>query len=224
MCELLGVPSPADAWSPHAREQHLPAWFTPELIATTDARERLRSWAAAGHPTPSALDIGLTLRCHGDGSTVALIRDVLASGAIPACVVSHVLEHVVVVGIGKSFAGLCVMGVACERIVIVRDDLEDDEVVSVFKHELAHVWLLPRPATDLSREEAALVAAPWQAAAALGLLERYTQQNRRDEAQACALAANWGATGRAVDATVCARGAAAFAQREAVRGPGATLP
>jgi hypothetical protein len=201
----------------------VPAWARSELIQTEAARVRLRQWVEAGNPEPSTRDVELRLRYQGSGETLALLRAELASGAIAPPAIWHLVARVLVVAFGRDARGLCFPAPMpdVERILIIRDDplLTDIEVISVFKHELAHAWLLPVPPRDLSPEEEALVAGPeyWRAAASCGRLDAMRALAVADEDQAARLAAAWGGSGTSVDANLCANAVAAIAEREAAR-------
>jgi hypothetical protein len=219
-CALLDI-EPRDTLSPIERAKHLPRWINGELIATDDARARLTAWIAAGRPEPRATDVALRLGCFAAGATLALVRQALTSGAIPPPVVWFALERVSVIMIGRDCRGLALPTPSgtIERVIVLLDAVEDPELISTFKHELAHCWLLPIPRRDLSHEEQALVmtADVWRTADRLGLFAEMQRQAAIDERQACGLARVWGATGPAADEAMCMRSIRNLANREAAR-------
>lgn len=218
-CEILRL-APSAA-TPVERAAHVPSWFGPEIAATEHARARLAAWIDAGRPEPSVVEIGSTLRYCGAPDTLALVRAALASGAIAPPAVWHVLHKVLVVALGRDARGLCFVAPPSdvERVVLIRDDVDDAEVVSIFKHETAHAFLLPRAPRDLTPAEQALASSPdvFKIAAQFGFMDAYETALVRDERQACALAARWGATGVSADSEWCAHGARRRVHREAAR-------
>jgi hypothetical protein len=95
-----------------------------------------------------------------------------------------------------------------DRWIGINDAGDHGEVLAVWLHEAAHSFLMSPARADLSIEEEIFYSsggAAWFAAQSYGLEEQLLQRQIRDEAQACALARVWGASGTAVDAEFCAR-------------------
>jgi hypothetical protein len=193
--------------------------WSPALVATEAARTRLRAWEAAGRPHFTDRDIGLRFRYQGSGRTLRLLRASLSSGAIAAPAVWHLVNRVATVAIGRGADGLCLAAPqsAVERQIIFMDLWGPLEIVSLYKHEAAHAFLLPAPWRDITAEEEALALGPdaWKYVARHGVLADYVARNRQAEIDACALAKAWGATGRAADPDYCADGAEYFTRLEA---------
>ncbi len=223
-----GLISGEDAWrsaaerGPLARATAmLPPWAVPAFLATPAAVGRYESWKADDRPEPSRREVEMRFRFTGSGSTLALLRGVLVSGQVAPPAVWHLLQHVRVVAVGRDTAGICVMAPmpAVEREIFLVADRVDQDVLSLFLHELAHAWLLPTPVRDLSPEEEALVCGPEFSMVAdrLDLLEKRQALEDLDEHQACSLAAAWGATGAPADGEACARRARLRVARELAR-------
>jgi len=87
---LLDIAPIADPWCPQKRADDLPSWAVPPLFTTPHARERVKSWVAAGRPLLSADDVRLRLRCWADRATRATIHEAFATMAPPAA--AHVLR------------------------------------------------------------------------------------------------------------------------------------
>lgn len=208
LCEAVSV-EPRLTSSPRERAAHLPRWLRKPLIATINSRRRLHEWVNAGRPEPSERDIALGLRFTGHASTLTLIRQCLNAGAIAAPAIWHLLERVTVLAIGRDAIGICSPAPQpnVERMITIIDIGADQDVISLFLHELAHAVLLPRPLRDLTRHEEALVCGPeyMRTAAVMGVSAEVIKREICDEVQACTLAAAWGATGHSADATYCTR-------------------
>ncbi len=166
------------------------SWLRSELLATSWARERLRSWAAAGRPTSTPEDVPL----YGSDSLAATVRRVF--GALPEPVLDYVARGARVVVLDAGIGGLF-MGASGARALVLVAPVSAERLDYVLCHELAHCWLEPTHtgAADLASEAAIRVAAESE-----GTLDHVNELHAASEARADRLARVWLETGRNDDA------------------------
>jgi hypothetical protein len=120
-----------------------PRVFAPESLATPAAQSRLRRWADAGCPVASVDDVTY----YGDPEVGELVRRALSM--LPAPVLWHVATHVLILGVGRQYLGFCTPNPAVPApsgeqpslVVVNGADEDDDEVIGLVLHELAHAYL-----------------------------------------------------------------------------------
>jgi hypothetical protein len=164
--------------------------FTPHLIATEAARQRLSAW---------------------------FVLDAIRH--LPPPCRHYVVRHVWVVGLSRGFDGWMSQsppwpppGGELQLIVVDGKTLEAPQLWDLLGHELAHAWLCPtsaRPARVQARrdhaERVATLAHEWNRP------NPYVREAELAERQAARLAGSWGFTGAGADADFCAEGGARLA-------------
>src|SRR5207237_206464 len=123
-----------------------PAWFCDELVATDIARTRLQRWCDGGgleQPRLGVFDIRERIAFIGDEQVMRLAAAALWQLAPP--VTDHVLDTAVIVGIGKSSAGMVAplptfqqMARAEFRLILLDGGRDDEDIVATMAHEAAH--------------------------------------------------------------------------------------
>jgi hypothetical protein len=181
-----------------------PSWLTWELVATPSARIKLFDWIETA-PAPwweaatMSRDEALQwIDYAGDTLVLGALLDVLA--AVPRPVAEHVTAACNIVGTGAQTWGMCALpSVPRPWTVTVSPGPQGDLAHAVIAHELAHVWLLPRPGADQRRPSvvedlarASLRVEHCKTEAQVAGLRRFRSDGARDEAEADALAASWG--------------------------------
>lgn len=156
--------------------------WAPELVATDEARRRLREWEESGRPAPRPEK----LRVFGDADMVGYVHAALGSMDAPAA--EYVARHCSVVAIGLHVNGLHMPGGLPSGPALIVTGRQPDTIARVMWHEAAHAWLkaetdssgsveFRHELVDLSRRE--------------GWFEQVRAQVDRDEREAEALAARW---------------------------------
>ena len=214
-CRHLGLTPAGVAPSDYAR--HLPAGCTRELLLG-DGPAKLRAYAAAGRPSIGEDEVWRWFRFCGARSTANLLRNNLLTGAIAEPARWYLLRSVAVFAVGRECVGYAHVAPPprCERLAFIADaGIGDEDLVSIWLHEAAHCWLLPLPPPISELEDVALSSMSYELAAYEGHLASLEAMQIEDERQACALAAQWGATGLAADKDRCVRGPQRLAQAAA---------
>jgi len=169
-CEVLRV-SPDDSLSPAARASSLPAWICGELIATEPARTRLLAWIDAGRPGMSADAIFRRMWFMGSPNTRRGLQDYLLAAHVAPPAVWHLVERIATIAIGASEAGLAHRAPparCAQQIVIIDRHPDPFDTISLFLHELAHLFLLPVPAVLDDLADVVLTGSYWEFAASAG--------------------------------------------------------
>ena len=199
--------------TPRDRQRLLDAawpWFSPELIASEPATERLESWFALGGPTLSRRTVARDLIVLGLDGVRALL--VSALRRCPPPVVHHVVHRVWVLGCGRGLSGWMsqappwpISGTV--QLVVLDGKLPGQELLGLLAHEVAHSWLLPTaPPADVQRIRERVVHRQRisRLAHAWHLPNPLVRGVERDERAAAALARAWGFDGPAADPDYCA--------------------
>jgi hypothetical protein len=193
----------------------LAPWYTPELVATRAARERLGKWYELGRPAPSRRGLDRDLVVMGLSSVRAIV--VSALRRCPPSVQHFVRGHCWIVGTDRRLDGWCWQAPpppAGPLVLICLDGkLDGPELWGLVGHEVAHAWLVPTAPPErvtTLRERMAAANLTRQLAREWGrpdllvqAIQRDVQDDQRDERQAAALAASWGFRGTAADPTAC---------------------
>jgi hypothetical protein len=133
----------------------------------------------------------------------------LLTGAVAPAASWYACTRIATLVVGSDARGFAITAPPpnYERHVLVNDaGLSDEQLTSTWLHEAAHCFLFPPPRVDLTALEDSVYSTDegfWGMAAQCGLVEKTLQQQIRDEYDACALAAAWGATGESVDGDAC---------------------
>jgi hypothetical protein len=197
LATAIGMPAEPPTCSPRRRRELLPAWMTPELIATPAARARLRAWVDAGSVAPSADALVRGVAFVGCDQVHSIVLDVLSRIAPPAA--DYLMRHALLCSVGWSARGWAVRTrpPADVRVVVLLDGSERDAAAlrDVARHELAHGWLEDDPPEERSP---ALVAHLSAAALLAGArdperMRAFLAVSDEREQRADALAAAWGA-------------------------------
>lgn len=204
--------------------QAIPAWASDELVASESAVARLRAWIQSGGlalspMTPARIDAEIAYL--GDPEIGRVTVSTLA--LLPRCVVDRALTAEFY-GVGRSTSGW--VSTAPPRrpreadeeeitVVVLSGELGDEALARLIGHEVAHLWLEPRPTVADNRPPAArleplkslgALAREWGQPESLSVLY---ERSARAEKLACELAARWGLGASGATAAACIRGAAA---------------
>lgn len=179
------------------------SWLTGELVATDQARARLRAWALAGRPAadPDALPY------IGDLSMRATVRGVLRK--LPAPVVHHVVTRCLILAVGADALGWTSPAPQrpASQLILLCSLPELEDLADLAAHEIAHAWLEPgrselgtKPSMgDAGVDVAALAVRAAALAVEWGLEGSLANLSARPEIQAACLTRSWGFNGRGAD-------------------------
>lgn len=123
-----------------------PEWLCHQLVATLDAREKLRAWIDDGAPQADVHELLCRVRAHGELEMTFHIIEVLL--AIPPCVARYVCQSVVFLTVGDKTLGWCGPApvVHAEQFLIALSYPKTTaRLRNVIAHEVAHAWLFPTP-------------------------------------------------------------------------------
>src|SRR5262249_47712528 len=157
----------------------------------------------AGRPVVSPGDL-CRLRFVGNRATRTLIVEHLLAQVIAEPVVRYVIQSVAILAIGSDARRICVPTPTTRypRSILLNDRaVDDEELLSILGHEIAHSWLMPDPPSDVTAAEEIVYSGPCaaDAVAVAGDLRWWLETGIRNEQQACRLAARWGAGGLSID-------------------------
>jgi len=223
---VLSIGAGEDAWStftsmstPPGRRAVLDVLapkFTPELLATPAAEDRLCDWFSLDRPTPSFRNLKRDLVAPGLDTVRRML--IAAVRRMPACVAHWLLHHTWILGVGRAQHGWCWQAppypVGVLTLIVLDGKLPIHDLWPVFAHECAHSWLLPTaPSANVptlrERQSAAnltkRLAMEWHRPDLLNQeIHRTARRAALDDWQAAALARSWGFEGTAADPEHCA--------------------
>jgi hypothetical protein len=195
-------------------------WFTPELVATDAARERLRRWAVTlKRPTISRRALCRDLVVVGLDPVRPMI--ISAIRRMPPPVAHYLVHHSWILGAHRHVSGWTWQAPPAPRgalqlIVLNAGVLDSAELRAVVAHEIGHAWLTPTVPLDRVQsihERETAQRRSERLARAWGLGSTLEREVARNEGQAAELARSWGFEGRAADAEACASLAIAAMRR-----------
>jgi hypothetical protein len=129
-------------------------WLCAELLATSEAIERIRAWFASDRPERAGADFPNRVRYHGDEELLPAVWEAFMAMAPPAR--DFVADTTVLLGCGWSRAGWAGGTLGPHRSVIVLSGGSRDQgtIRDLAWHEAAHCFLEAhdRPCATTARE------------------------------------------------------------------------